>query len=137
MKAILCPHGITPKRNCKECEREYRQERYDRAKRKSEKSKPKMCLNCGLEFTGINYKFCNSSCCDEYRGKKRLQRKLEEKKIEKAPKGKCPLLEACKKASGIDCSKRNHLKCPFYQTVLREKEGRIQGFKKGEIQIAI
>lgn len=99
---------------------------------------PKICLNCGLEYTSINHKFCSLACCREYVSKMREERiERERAKIENTPIGQCPLLEKCRKLSGIDCSKRNHLKCDFYRTLLREKKGTQGHFKdKGEIEIA-
>jgi len=144
---ILCPHGVTPKRNCKECRREYGKgynREYRRRKRKSEKPKlkrrrrrkfeAKICANCGIEYKSQNEKYCSRDCSNSHISKLRLQKKVERQKegllkkedASEAPIGQCPLLEKCRGASGIDCSKRNHLECPFYRTLLSEKEGRIR-----------
>ena len=152
-KPQLCPHGILGKSKCRACMRENERRYYDKKRKrnpkpepkpeksKPEKSKAKICENCGLEITSSNYKFCNRACSVAYRGKMNHQKSLEREKAKKeeAPKGKCPMLGRCLKASGIDCSKRNHLGCDFYKRTFTEKYARRGYFQDesvvGEIKV--
>lgn len=92
----------------------------------------KTCLFCHSEFvpSSNSHKYCSSVCRENYyvllKGRKR---KYGEHEVPKPkPQGDCPMLEVCRKVTGIDCKGRDYEECNFYRLLLSEKEGKKGGY---------
>ena len=82
-KPMVCPHGISPKRNCLECRREYKS-------RKSNPKQPKNCEVCGTQFQAreVTRKYCSRACYFKAQNERRKQRRREKRALKPKPKPK-------------------------------------------------